>query len=112
MVTGVLCTIIHAAIVILLTENKIYGVEFSNGIAYILSAAFGLLMNTGWSFRKSLSIKLVRRYIVISIVGLMAAIFIAYLSRKYGLNYLIGIGLIVCICPALTYWMHVKITYK
>ena len=112
MLTGGVCTITHAALVILLAENRIYNIEMSNGIAYTISAALGLLMNTGWSFRKSFSIQLVQKYIGVSVVGLVVAISIAYLNRKYGNNYLIGVGLILCICPALTYWMHARITYK
>ena len=112
MVSGGLSTIIHAAIVILMVENQYYGVELSNGVAYTVATIFNLILNTKWSFQKKITINLIWKYGMVSIIGLTAAMLISFFNRISGFNYVIGICLIVCICPAITYWLHVRVTYS
>ena len=111
-IAGGITTGIHLGIVMLLVNLKICGIEISNGIAYLVSTIFNLSVNTTWSFQEALSRKIIQRYIVVSIMGLLLAMLVAYLNDKYGYHYVMGIGIIVCICPAATYYMHINYTYK
>ena len=111
-IAGGITTSIHLGVVMALVNLNICGVEISNGIAYMLSTIFNLTVNTTWSFKETVSRKIIQRYMVVSAIGLILAMLVAYYNDKYGYHYMIGIGIIVCICPAVTYFMHVKYTYK
>jgi hypothetical protein len=52
------------------------------------------------------------RYTAVSGIGLLLAMLVAYFNDIYGNHYLIGIAMVVCICPVVTYVMHVNYTYK
>jgi len=110
--TGGMTTGLHLGIVMLLVHLKLFGVEISNGIAYTVSTIFNFSVNTVWSFQESLSRKIFKRYFLVSAIGLLLAMFLAYINDICGRHYLIGIGMIVCICPTVTYLMHVNYTYK
>ena len=109
---GGFTTGIHLGIVVLLMSFKVCGIEIANGVAYLVSTIFNLSVNTAWSFRQELTRKIIQRYIVVSAIGLLLAMLVAYLNDIYGNHYLIGIAMVVCICPVVTYMMHVNYTYK
>ena len=110
--TGGMTTGFHLGIVMLLMHFKLFGVEISNGIAYTVSTIFNFSVNTLWSFKESISRRVLKRYMVVSAIGLFLAMFLAYINDIYGNHYFIGIGIVVCICPVFTYLMHVNYTYK
>lgn len=109
---GGFTTGIHLGIVVLLMIFKVCGIEIANGVAYLVSTIFNLSVNTAWSFRQELTRKIIQRYIVVSAIGLLLAMLVAYFNDIYGNHYLIGIAMVVCICPIVTYMMHVNYTYK
>jgi putative flippase GtrA len=109
---GGITTGMHLGIVMFLMSFKICGIEASNGIAYMVSTIFNLTLNTAWSFRQALSRKIILRYIAVSAIGLLLAMLVAYFNDIHGNHYLIGIAMVLCICPVVTYVMHVKYTYK
>lgn len=109
---GGITTGIHLGIVMFLMSFKICGIEASNGIAYLVSTIFNLTLNTAWSFRQALNIQIILRYTAVSGIGLLLAMLVAYFNDIYGNHYLIGIAIVVCICPVVTYVMHVNYTYK
>jgi putative flippase GtrA len=110
--TGGITTGVHLGIVMFFMSFKVCGIEIANGIAYLVSTIFNLSVNTAWSFRQELTRKIIQRYIVVSAIGLLLAMLVAHINDKWGYDYLIGIAMVVCICPLVTYIMHVNYTYK
>jgi putative flippase GtrA len=109
---GGFSTGIHLGIVVLLMSFKVCGIEVANGVAYLVSTIFNLSVNTVWSFRQELTRKIIQRYMLVSAIGLLLAMVVAHINDICGYDYLIGIAMIVCLCPAVTYMMHVNYTYK
>lgn len=107
MVTGLHVLIATAFIQIILPVPSI-----ANGVAFLVATVFSYLINTMWSFSSPLHGRNLFRFCVVSCIGLFLAMTISGTAQYYGLHYLYGIGLVVCIVPPTTFVLHNFWTYK
>ena len=107
MVTGLHVLIATAFIQIILPVPSI-----ANGVAFLVATVFSYLINTMWSFSSPLRGRNLFRFCVVSCIGLFLAMTISGTAQYYGLHYLYGLGLVVCIVPPVTFLLHNFWTYR
>jgi hypothetical protein len=69
-------------------------------------------LNTRWSFSAVVEQKNFYRFSFVSAIGLLLAVSISGTAEYFGFNYLIGIAMVVCIVPIVSFLFHNFWTYK
>ncbi|MFI8557826.1 GtrA family protein [Pseudomonas putida] len=110
--TGILMTLIHASIVILLVSSVSLPPPISNGLAFALATIASYLINTLWSFSAPLHGRTLSRFILVSIFGLCVSIFISWIIQLAGYSYLVGIAGVAVTVPVVTFFLHTTWTYR
>lgn len=118
-VTGVANTGIHALIAYLCLNGFFLGVStlksgpvVANGIAFIVATIFSYVVNTLWSFSTQISRKNFGRFILVAVIGLIAAMLLARLGEAIGLPPMGGVFLVVCAMPLVNFGLHTLYTYR
>lgn len=110
-VSGLLATGFHAVIATTLVTFSAVAPPVANGLAFVLATVFSYSINTLWSFSRSPEVKNMRRYILVSVIGLFQAVSISAIAQSYGLSYLHGIALVILIVTPTTFMLHSFWTY-
>jgi len=110
--TGVGSTLIHIAIATALISLLSTSTQFGNGVAFVLATAFSYTVNTLWSFSSEVSKRTAWRFIAISLGGLVLTLTLSTVAEMLGLDYRIGIGLVVVSVPIYSYMAHSLWTYR
>jgi putative flippase GtrA len=111
-VTGVLATAIHAVIAIVFMQLIAPAPMLANGCAFAVATMFSYLANTLWSFSSSIRTRTFLRFLVVSAGGCLLAMGVAGAADRAGWNYLVGILLVVCVVPPVTFVAHRQWTYR
>jgi putative flippase GtrA len=110
--SGFLVTGLHVFIATALIQIVLLAPTLANGVAFLAATIFSYLINTMWSFSNTLHGKNLFRFCIVSCIGLFLAMTISGTAQYYGLHYLYGIGLVVCVVPPLTFLLHNYWTYR
>lgn len=118
-VTGVANTGIHALVAVLCLNGFFLGVPWlvagpvqANGVAFVVATVFSYVVNTLWSFSTAMNRKNLQRFLVVSVVGLFAAMVLAKLAELVGLPPLGSVLLVVCVMPFVNFGLHSLWTYR
>ena len=118
-VTGVANTGIHAVTAILCLNGFFLGVPWlvvgpvvANGVAFVVATVFSYVVNTLWSFSTKMNRRNLQRFLMVSVVGLFAAMALARLAEVIGLPPLGSVVLVVCVMPFVNFGLHSLWTYK
>lgn len=118
-VTGVANTGIHALVAFLCLNgfflglsNLVAGPVVANGMAFVVATLFSYVVNTRWSFAAEMNAKNFRRFIVVALIGLAAAMLLAKLAEVVGLPPMGSVVLVICVMPIINFGMHSLWTYR
>lgn len=111
-VVGVLLTIVHVVVCILLIEIAGAGSVSANAVAFVVATLLGYVVNTRWSFASPLSRRAFQRYAVVAGSGFVLTVAISALIARLGLPYGAAITLIVTVVPLLSFGLHRFWTYR
>lgn len=118
-VTGIANTGIHAAVAVLCLNGFFLGVPWlvagpvvANGVAFLVATAFSYVVNTLWSFSSAVNRRTLQRYVVVAVIGLLAAMALARLGEWFGLPPLGGVLLVVCVMPLVNFALLSFWTYR
>jgi putative flippase GtrA len=95
-----------------LLEAGGYAAGEANGIAFMVATLASYWLNTILTFAAPLRFGSFLRFALVATIGLILTVAIASAIEGAGYHYLIGIGLVVTIVPALTFVLHVVWTYR
>jgi putative flippase GtrA len=108
---GVLNTVLHSAIVILAYGSLGVPVIMSHVIAFVLVNAFSYLLNTYLVFRSTVSLSGYSKFVAVSGFSLAATVSIAALCEFLGLDYRIGLVIVILVSPPVTYILQKSFTF-
>jgi len=118
-ITGVANTGIHALVAVLCLEGFFLGVPWlvtgpvvANGTAFVVATVFSYVVNTVWSFSTDMNRRNFQRFIVVAVIGLLAAMGLARLAEMVGLPPLGSVVLVVCVMPFVNFGLHSLWTYR
>jgi len=110
--TGVFVTGVHAAIAIVIIQFLVPIPPLANGVAFIGATVISYVINTTWSFSRRLHGRTLYRFVLVSIIGFLVAMSVAWGAQILGLNYLLGICAVALTIPPMTFLLHTFWTYK
>ena len=118
-VTGLANTGIHALVAVLCLKGFFLGVPWlvagpvvANGVAFVVATVFSYVVNTLWSFSTKMNSRNLQRFLVVSVIGLFAAMALARLAELMGLPPLGSVVLVVCVMPFVNFGLHAFWTYR
>lgn len=109
--TGGLATLTHVALVVTMIELGGVLPGVANGVAFLAANSLSYAINTRWSFSASYSFSTWRRFFLVSLLAGGASAAIAAVVDSLGGHYLIGLALVVCLVPILSFFAHHWFTY-
>jgi putative flippase GtrA len=109
---GVLNTVLHLAVVGVLTQ--IFGLNqlISNVAAYLVASSFSFIANSIWSFEVRPQARRYARFQVVALLGLLVSGFIGHLGDVFGWHYVITVFLTACIVPLISFAAHRSYTFS
>jgi putative flippase GtrA len=110
--SGILVSGIHAVIALTLLQLAIASPALANGAAFLVATAVSYTLNTLWSFSSRLTGRTLRRFIGVSVSGLILAMSIARVCELAGLADWQGIVAVVLVIPPFTFVLHNFWTYR
>lgn len=110
--SGVLSTGIHSGVAVFAILNASLSPPLANAIAFCVATVFSYWLNTAWSFSKQSSSAFFLRFWAVCMVGLVITTGIAWAADHAGLPYWTGIVLVVLAVPPITFFLHLKWTYR
>lgn len=100
---GVVNTGVHAGIVIALMETWVPPAYIANGIAFFFANVMSYCMNSRFTFRTPISFRGYRRFLLVSLLSLALTLAITSLVEYFGLQYGIGLLLVIFVIPVINY---------
>lgn len=110
-IVGLVATLIHVASATALISLAGFHPALSNGLAFVFANTFSYGINTLWSFETSLSGRIWRRFVIVSLVAWLLTVSIAWAVQLAGGHYLLGITCVVVFVSILTFTAHRRWTY-
>lgn len=111
-ISGLLVTGLHAVVAVAVMRFVLPVPTLANGVAFVTATLCSYAVNTLWSFSSSLNKNNLFRFILVSSVGLFLAVGVSGTAQYYELHYLVGIGLVACTVPPVTFLLHSFWTYR
>lgn len=111
-VTGFVTTGVHVITALAAIKIISPSQSLANGVAYVFSTTFSYFVNTLWSFSAQLHAQNLTRYIATSFVGFCIAIAVSSTAQAAGLHYSMGILLVSCTVPPVSFALHYFWTYR
>lgn len=103
---------VHAAIAIICIQHFAASAPIANGIAFIGATVLSCTLNTIWSFSAQLNSMVFAKFVSVSVVGFLLAIFVAWTAQRLGLSYILGIVSVALTVPPITFVLHHFWTYR
>ena len=105
-IAGGCVTLFHIVIVVSLVETGIAGVAMANGTAFTIAAVTSFLINARFTFHASLASTAFLRFMLVTLVCGGLSVGLAYLVESAGLDYRIGIAVVVAVVPLIAFLLH------
>lgn len=112
LITGIFVTAVHVVIAVILINNMTLNPSLANGAAFIFATVTSCIINTRWSFSSKLSYHVIFKFGIVSIIGLLVSVSVAWIAQELGVGYLFGIFFVAIISPAITFILHNFWTFK
>ncbi len=109
---GMVATLDHVLVAWLAMEKFQLHPALANGLAFLHANSLAYLINTRWTFRASHSARTWRRYLAVSLFGGLASMLISGGVALAGGHELLGILLVVCLLPLISFHAHRRYTYR
>lgn len=84
----------------------------ANGAAFAIATMASYLVNTIWSFSAPIRGRNLWRFVQVSVIGFTLSMLISGLADYCHLHYYWGIALVAIFLPPITFFLHLKWTYK
>jgi len=110
-VSGILSTALHALLAVAIIVFLLPKPAIANGVAFVLATFLSFMMQTMWSFSSRPSRRNIFRFFVVAMIGLALTVLVSGAAQYLGLHYVVGIGLVVCTVPPVTFLLHKFWTY-
>ncbi len=111
-ITGLIATAIHIVVAVTLIAGLRVPPYVANPIAFLAATAFSYATNTLWSFASRMDRRTLRRYACVAAFGFLATTAIAAAAEAAGLDYRIGIALVIALVTPSTFALHSVWTYR
>ena len=99
-------TLLHIVIAVSLVESGMTGAAMANGTAFIIAALTSFLINARFTFHASLGGGAFPRFMMVTLVCGGLSVGLASLVDSAGLDYRIGIAVVVAIVPFISFLLH------
>jgi putative flippase GtrA len=111
-VSGALATGVHVAVAVALISRLHVLPPVANSVAFACATLWSYLLNTLWSFSSSLAVATLGRFAVVSLGGVMLTGLVSRGMQFVSDSPWLGIAVVVCVVPPLTYVAHRHWTYR
>jgi len=109
--SGAFVTGLHALIAVTFINLVMPAPAIANGVAFAIATAVSYVVNTLWSFSHALHGRNLFRFLCVSALGCVLAMSVSGAAAIGGLHYGLGIALVACVVPPVTFVMHRFWTY-
>ena len=110
--SGVFATGLHVGIALTLIADAGMSPSWANAIAFTWATTASYLLNTFWSFSALPALMNAGRFALVSLGGLTLTALVSRLTQLEGGSPALGIALVVCVVPPLTFVAHRCWTYR
>ncbi len=110
--TGVANTALHYAVAMSFLHLVWDSPAAANGLAFIVATTFSCIVNTLWSFSRTLSRTVFRRFGIVSVLGCLLSSATAGAADLAGLSNQAGIFSSVLFVTPIIYLLHRNWTYR
>lgn len=111
-ITGLIATAVHVVVAVVLIAGLSVPPYVANPVAFLAATAFSYATNTLWSFASRMDRRTLSRYACVAAFGLLATSAIAAAAEAAGLDYRIGIALVIALVTPSTFALHSVWTYR
>jgi putative flippase GtrA len=111
-ISGLLVTLLHVCVAGALIEFASLRPTTSNGIAFLAATLVSFALNTSWSFSAAFSRIAFARFLLVSALGLIWAVTVAWLAHVFAFSHWIGILAVAVTTPPITFLLHNFWTYR
>jgi putative flippase GtrA len=103
---GLANTLIHLGAVMTLVHGLGVPPVPANGLAFACANVFSYFANARFAFRSATSLMKYLRFLIVSLLGLAAALGSSALAQSRQWHYLVGVAISMALMPMLTYVAH------
>lgn len=111
-ITGAFVTGVHFVVAVFCVRYVVPNPPVANGVAFIFATVTSYMINTVWSFSSKLHGQTLFRFGVVSSIGFVLAISVAWVVDTLGFGYLTGIFAVAITVPPTTFFLHNFWTYR
>lgn len=111
-ITGLVVTGLHVLVALMLIRMFYLSSPAANVVAFCVATFVSYCLNTLWSFSGELRLDTLKRFVIVSCVGLIIVYVVSSTARFMGCSDLLGIFFVVCVNPLASFLMHNFWTYK
>lgn len=111
-VSGLLATGLHVSIAMMLIVRAGTEPALANALAFTCSTGSSYFLNTFWSFSSSPALANLWRFATVSLGGLTLTALVAHVTAVAGGGPGLGIAMVVCVVPPVTFLAHRWWTYR
>ncbi|MFL0808897.1 MAG: GtrA family protein [Agarilytica sp.] len=106
-VVGVTATLVHYFVALFFTEFFSVSVFASNILGYLSAVSVSLFGHSFYSFRKQITQRVVRRFVLVSISTLMGSEGVLYILHDvFTVHHRIALAVVVCTIPVITFFLN------
>ncbi|MFM0250568.1 GtrA family protein [Paraburkholderia sediminicola] len=110
--SGLLATGLHVIVAMTLIMRAGTEPALANALAFACSTGSSYLLNTFWSFSSVPALANVWRFAIVSLGGLTLTALVAHATAVAGGGPGLGIAMVVCVVPPVTFIAHRWWTYR
>lgn len=111
-IIGVINTVLHSAMVILLVERLHSSPVLANIAGFALANSASFFANSRWTFQRRPTWRLYGKFLVVSLGSLALTILLSALAEMLHWHYLIGLLMVLLCGPLLSFVLHKTVTFR
>lgn len=109
---GVLNTALHALVVIVAHGSFFFAVIGSHIFAFMVANLFSYFLNSFLVFRRPPTYASYIRFLSVSLFSLIVTVTTAAICEVAGLDYRVGLVLVILVAPPMTYLLQKRVTFR